>query len=109
MVSGSFILRNKAESRHKEDIVPKKINKGAKRTPWIPALETFIRNSKYDTYLLFFESSPMHTRSFYSRCGTNLLYAVVSMPKGWPDILDIVLRTIDYNDLEKDLLLEREL
>jgi hypothetical protein len=107
MVSGSFILRNEAESRHKD--VPKKIDERLERTPWIPASETFIRDSKYDTYLSFFESSPAHTRSFCSLCGTNLTYAVVPMPQGWPDMLDIVLGTVDREDLEKDLSPEREL
>jgi hypothetical protein len=108
MVSGSFILRNEAESRRKED-VPKKIDEGAERTPWIPASETFIRDSKYDTYLSFFESSPTRTRSFCSRCGTSLTYAVVPMPEGWPDMLDIVLGTVDREDLEKGLAPEREM
>jgi hypothetical protein len=88
MVSGSFILRNESESRHKE-VVPRKIDEGIERTPWIPASETFIRDSKYDTYLSFFESSLARTRSFCSRSGTNLTYAVVPMPGGWPDMLDV--------------------
>jgi hypothetical protein len=108
MVSGSFILRNEVESRQKEE-VPKKIEEGAERTPWIPASETFIRDSKYNTYLSFFESSPTKTRSFCSRCGTPLTYAVVPMPEGWPDMLDIVLGTVDREDLEKDLAPEREM
>jgi len=54
-----------------------------------------------DTYIRQYESSDKRTRTFCSRCGTNISYNVSPMPEPWPDMLDILLGTIDREDLEK--------
>lgn len=54
-----------------------------------------------DTYIRHYQSSDMRTRSFCSRCGTNICYNVSPMPESWPDMLDILLGTMDREDLEK--------
>lgn len=53
------------------------------------------------TWLRYYESSEMRTRTFCGRCGTPLCYNISPMPEPWPDMLDIVLGTIDREDLEK--------
>lgn len=109
MVSASFALRPASEFTRGR-LVSKKVDEDVGRTPWLPAAELYSKDSKHDTYLHFYESSPNRVRSFCSRCGTQMSYAIPEMPEGWPDMLDIVLGTVDREDLEKDgLAPEREL
>ncbi len=115
-ITASFVLRSPLHSPQTQDSgtkemqIPKKLDEQEERTPWLPASETFSRNSKYDTYLSMYESSPLRTRFFCSRCGTSLAYAVVPIPEGWVDMLDLVLGSVDREDLEtKALAPERHL
>ncbi len=109
-VTSSFVLRPSLHSSQtqkstiEEIQVPKKLTEQEERTPWLPASDTFSRNSKYHTYLSMYESSPLRTRFFCSRCGINLAYAVVPMPEGWVDMLDLVLGSVDREDLETEAL-----
>ena len=73
--------------------------------PWIPAESVFEPGpASANSFLTFYESSRGRRRSFCNRCGTNLAYAVFPMPEGWPKVLDIVLGSIDRQDLERDSL-----
>ncbi|CZR63096.1 uncharacterized protein PAC_12993 [Phialocephala subalpina] len=72
---------------------------------WIPAANIFPPaefKERKDTYLEFYQSSEMRTRSFCARCGTNLTYCVWPMPEPWPRFLDIWAGTIDKADLERE-------
>jgi hypothetical protein len=82
---------------------------------WRPAAEVFDHNNSAneDLFLTFYRSSEGRTRSFCGLCGTNLAYKVdtaVTQEKGWPEMLDLVLGTVDREDLEKEWFVpERQL
>ena len=75
---------------------------------WLSAAEVFDRNSSAskDSFLAFYESSKGRVRSFCGRCGTNLTYRMdrpsVPETQEGPEMLDIVLGTVDREDLEKE-------
>ncbi|MCJ1391751.1 hypothetical protein MMC18_004616 [Xylographa bjoerkii] len=75
---------------------------------WIPATELFRPGPQSDKYWLkFYKSSSCATRSFCGRCGTNLTYAIwpsMGEGEGWPDIFDVVLGTLEREDLEKEYM-----
>jgi hypothetical protein len=74
-VTASVVLKSKSGS-----------NEGEERSEWVPAGEVFKPGKmSEDSYLAFYESSPHVRRSFCGRCGTNLSFAPVEMPDGWPD------------------------
>ncbi|KAI4151788.1 MAG: hypothetical protein LQ340_003296 [Diploschistes diacapsis] len=81
------------------------------RGPWLPADTVFQPGpASADSFLSFYASSVGRRRSFCGRCGTSLAYAAFPMPSGWPDMLDIVLGTIDRHDLDSEALApERQL
>ncbi|TVY31856.1 hypothetical protein LOCC1_G008950 [Lachnellula occidentalis] len=75
------------------------------RTAWLPAEEVFTPGPvSSNSFLTFFESSENRRRSFCGRCGTHLAYAALPMPEGWPDMLDIVLGSVDREDLDGEAL-----
>lgn len=57
-----------------------------------------------NSFLSFYRSSELWTRSSCGRCGTYLANSVSPMPEGWPDMLDILFGTVDREDLEGDAL-----
>ncbi|EPE27056.1 Mss4-like protein [Glarea lozoyensis ATCC 20868] len=103
MIKASVVLRSKASlpseaSKRKNEI-------DEPRTPYLPAHNIFTPGSiSEDSFLMFFESSENRRRSFCGRCGTNISYAALPMPEGWPDMLDIVLGTVDREDLSGEAL-----
>lgn len=109
MITSSVVLRSQAslpaDASERKDAVSEP------RSSWLPAEDVFTPGSvSNDSYLTFFESSENRRRSFCGRCGTNLTYAALPMPEGWPDMLDIVLGTADREDLDsKALQPERQL
>lgn len=79
---------------------------------WVPAAHVFKPSSAFeppsDSFLAFYKPSESVTRSFCARCGTNVTYSRHPMPEGWPGMLDILMGTIDREDLEREeLKLER--
>ena len=70
--------------------------------PWHPASEIFVAGAPAasDSFLGRYCSSELRTRYFCNRCGTHLAYNVIPMPEGWPDMLDILLGTVDREDLD---------
>lgn len=69
--------------------------------PWFPATEIFNPSPASEkTLLTFYESSEGRRRSFCGRCGTNLAYAMFPTPEGWPEMLDVVLGTVDREYLD---------
>lgn len=69
--------------------------------PWLSAEEVFLPwPGSSDTFLSSYQSSEGRTRFFCGRCGTCLAYSMRPMPEGWPDMLDILLGTVDRNDLD---------
>ena len=83
----------------------------SKAGPWLPAVEIFKPNAaSASTFLTFYESSEGRRRSFCGRCGTNLAYSIYPTPEGWPEMLDVVLGTVDREFLEgSNLAPERQL
>lgn len=76
------------------------------RGPWAPATELFLPGpANSDSFLSFYRSSALRTRSFCGRCGTYLAYSVNPMPEGWPDMLDISLGSIDREDLDGEAMI----
>ena len=68
---------------------------------WAPAERLFSGGVESEgTYLQFYESSEGRRRSYCGRCGTNLAYAIFPTPDGWIEMLDVLLGTIDREDLE---------
>ena len=81
---------------------------GEEEETWHPAAEVFDRDSSVskDSFLAFYESSKDRIRSFCGQCGTNLAYRMdkASVPdlQGRPEMLDVLLGTVDREDLEKE-------
>ncbi|KAF4628673.1 hypothetical protein G7Y89_g9473 [Cudoniella acicularis] len=80
---------------------------GKESKEWIPAADIFppAEFKRSDTFLAFYHSSTVITRSFCARCGTSLTYNIDQMPAPFPPFLDIWTGTIDREDLEKDWLI----
>ena len=57
-----------------------------------------------DSFLAAYRSSRGVTRMFCKRCGTNVSCSRYPMPEGWPETLDILMGTIDREDLEREEL-----
>jgi rhodanese-related sulfurtransferase len=57
-----------------------------------------------DVFLTVYKSSLQRSRWFCSRCGTSLAYSVdpeaIQVEWGWPKMLDILLGTVDREDLD---------
>jgi hypothetical protein len=87
------------------------------RGPWIKAADVFVASQSQadattatadcDHFLKSYESSNNRWRWFCSRCGTSIGYTAV-VPKGFPDMLDITMGSIDRHHLE-GLVPERHL
>jgi hypothetical protein len=58
-----------------------------------------------DSFLTAFVTSEARTRYFCGRCGTSIAYRVNPMPDGWLEMLDVVMGTIDREDLELDAMI----
>ena len=72
------------------------------RREWIPASEVFAPGTApEDSFLTTYKSSEKVYRTFCRRCGTPLTCSMSPMPEKWPDMLDIMLGSIDREDLEK--------
>lgn len=60
--------------------------------------------SERDVFLTFYKRSPQRSRWFCSRCGTSIGYTVdpgaIPAEWGWPKMLDVLLGTIDREDLD---------
>jgi hypothetical protein len=103
MVTASVVLRSKASLP--ADASKRNTGISEPRTPWLPAHSIFTPGPiSSDSFLTFFESSENRRRSFCGRCGTNISYAALPMPEGWPDMLDIVLGTVERGDLSGEAL-----
>lgn len=82
--------------------------------PWIPATDVFQPKSVLvppeDSFLAAYSPSEGVTRTFCARCGTNITYSRHPMPEGWPEMLDILMGSLDREDLERpELKPERHL
>lgn len=75
---------------------------------WVPATELFKPSCVFeppaDSFLTYYKPSQGVTRTFCARCGTNVTYCRHPMPEGWPQMLDILMGTIDREDLEREEL-----
>ncbi|KAF7908792.1 uncharacterized protein EAE98_012451 [Botrytis deweyae] len=77
-----------------------------RRGPWLSAEEIFRPGlSGDDSFLTAFVSSDARTRYFCGRCGTNIGYRISPMPEGWPEMLDVMMGTIDKKDLDSDAMI----
>lgn len=77
------------------------IQSGEERT-FVPAAQVvFPAEPPANTLLATYHSSPSVTRTFCARCGTNLTYARHPLPEGWPPIVDVLLGSVDKEDLER--------
>jgi hypothetical protein len=104
-VTVSLVPRSSALTE--PDAVKRKAAPPEPRGPWLPAAEVFTpapAPANVDSFLSLYNSSHLRTRSFCGRCGTYLGYAVVPMPAGWPDMLDLSLGSVDRADLDGDAL-----
>ena len=99
-VSASVLPRSELEGSEQ----PKTSQKG--KESWSPAAEVFQPGpSSKDSYLTFHRSSKEVTRSFCGRCGTHLGYRHDGFTRmGFPDMLDIMLGSVDRKDLDADNL-----
>ena len=101
MVTASLVLRSTGSLD--PDASKRKAGATEQRGAWLPAKTVFEPGpTSADSFLTFYESSEGRRRTFCGRCGTSLAYAIFPMLEGWPDMLDIVLGTIDRQDLEND-------
>ena len=75
---------------------------------WVPARDVFkpsnVLTAPSDSFLTSYKPSEGVTRTFCERCGTNMTYSRHPMPESWPEMLDILMGTVDREDLEKDEL-----
>ncbi|MCJ1453996.1 hypothetical protein MMC28_004346 [Mycoblastus sanguinarius] len=100
-ISSSCLLRSSVSTR--QNSVDEEVDLGGARGPWLPAAEMFLPGpASSDSFLTFYVSSKGRRRSFCGRCGTNLAYAMFPTPVGYPDMLDVVLGTVDREYLEHE-------
>ncbi|MCJ1383236.1 hypothetical protein MMC17_006874 [Xylographa soralifera] len=71
---------------------------------WVPALDVFEPARPTESFVSCFRSSPGVTRTFCGRCGTHLTYMREPTPPGWPDMLDVVLGSVDRDELAAEWL-----
>ncbi|KAL9610189.1 MAG: hypothetical protein Q9167_005093 [Letrouitia subvulpina] len=75
---------------------------------WVPAQDVFRPSSTLDvpadSFLRAYKPSEDVTRTFCGRCGTNVTYSRHPMPDDWPEMLDILMGTVDKECLEKEEL-----
>lgn len=99
------LLRRSAASTPPTTTAPGDSDDESRRGPWLPALEIFKPSEAIeDSFLAAFVSSPARTRYFCGRCGTNIGYRVSPMPEGWPEMLDVVMGSINREDLEGEAM-----
>lgn len=100
------LLRRSASSQHPTTKAAGDSDEEHRRGPWSSAEEIFRPGlSADDSFLTAFVSSDARTRYFCGRCGTSIGYRVSPMPSGWPEMLDVVMGTIDREDLESDAMI----
>ncbi|TGO59095.1 hypothetical protein BCON_0048g00210 [Botryotinia convoluta] len=63
--------------------------------------------SANDSFLTAYTSSEARTRYFCGRCGTNVGCRVSPKPEGWPEMLNVVMGSIDMEDLESDVIIPK--
>jgi len=103
MITASVVVKSKAVATTRN--VNIKGGDDEERTEWLPAEQIFTPSEiSEDSFLTFYQSSENRRRSFCGRCGTSVSYAALPMPEGWPDMLDIVMGTVDRGDLEGEAL-----
>ncbi|KAJ8066069.1 hypothetical protein OCU04_005161 [Sclerotinia nivalis] len=80
-----------------------------RKETWVKATSVFLPSNPSDpaspqppSSLGTYSSSTLRTRYWCNKCGTHLAYRVHPMPAGWPEMLDILLGTIDREDLEME-------
>ena len=72
---------------------------------WVPASEVFAPSTApADSFLASYKSSEKVYRYFCGRCGTNIACCRHPMPEYWPQMLDILLGSIDRGDLKNEYL-----
>ncbi|KAE9369025.1 hypothetical protein N431DRAFT_428696 [Stipitochalara longipes BDJ] len=80
---------------------------------WIKGDDIFKRENlgtKQYSPFKWYKSSETKFRGFCDNCGTSLCYRSTALMESWPDMVDILLGTVDREYLEKDWLKpEREL
>ena len=99
---------------HKRPLVNRAVvaSDDSARPAFVPAYE-MLRGGRpsQDTWLQLYVSTDEETnhktgrdsfRSFCGRCGTNIAYTVAPMPPGMPDMIDVILGTVDRELLEQD-------
>jgi hypothetical protein len=81
--------------------------KGDEEQIWIDGIE-ILNNEDIGTAknlpLKWYQSSENKFRGFCENCGTSLCYRRTGLKESWPDMVDILLGTVDRVDLEKDWL-----
>ena len=105
MVSAS--IAPKSTATLPSDPAKRKDTPAEVRGGWVPASEVFTpgsesANGRDESFLQSYDSSEGSRRFWCGRCGTNLAYVAWPMPAGWPEISDIVLGTVDREDLERE-------
>jgi len=76
---------------------------------WSPAKQILKKEDlvieKKNAPLKFYRSSENRYRGFCENCGTMICYrGTGGLPESWPDMVDILLGTVDREDLEKGWL-----
>ena len=72
---------------------------------WVPASKVFAPSiAPEDSFLATYKSSEAVNRTFCVRCGTPLTYSRHPMREPWPEMLDILLGTVDRHDLGNDFM-----
>ena len=72
---------------------------------WVPASTVFAPSiAPPDSFLTIYKSSEAVSRTFCARCGTPLTFSRYPMREPWPEMLDILLGTVDRRDLENSYM-----
>lgn len=74
---------------------------------WVGAREIIGKEeagSSNDSTLIWYNSSEDRFRGFCGKCGTMLWLRSTGLPAEWPEMIDILLGTVDREDLEKGWL-----
>ena len=78
---------------------------GDAQREWVPATEVFAPGiAPSDSFLTTYKSSEAVYRTFCGRCGTPLTVSLYPMPESWPTMLDIMLGSMDREDLKDEYM-----
>ncbi|APA09477.1 predicted protein [Sclerotinia sclerotiorum 1980 UF-70] len=106
-VGGSEMGGHDDVSEENDDRSRNESEEKPRQETWVKATSVFLPSSSSSlpqppSPLGTHSTTPSHTRYWCNKCGTPLAYRAHPMPAEWPEMLDILLGTMDRESLEME-------